>query len=75
MAKGRKTGGRQKGSSNTVTRTAKEMLEAAAVGIGGLDALTQFGKDKPEIFWPMWARLLPKNVEMGGALEIVVRRE
>ena len=73
--KGKKTGGRVKGVANKVTQSAKEMLELAAEGIGGLDALTQFGREKPEIFWPMWARLLPKNVEVGGrdVKDIVVR--
>lgn len=56
--------GRPKGTPNKVTQTAKEMLEAAAEGAGGLATLTTFAKEKPEIFWPMWAKLLPKNVDV-----------
>lgn len=67
--------GREKGTPNKVTMAAKEMLEAAAEGAGGLETLTAFAKDKPEIFWPMWARLLPKNIDVGGAVVIEVRRK
>ena len=62
--KGERFGGRQKGTTNKVTAEAKEMLELAAKGVGGLKALTQFGKDRPDIFWPMWSKLLPKNMDI-----------
>ncbi len=67
--------GREKGTPNKVTKDAKEMLELAAKGVGGLKALTKFGKDRPDIFWPMWSKLLPKNIEVGGrdGKDIVVR--
>lgn len=74
--KGKKTGGRQKGVVNKVTQSAKEMLEAAAEGAGGLATLTAFAKEKPEIFWPMWARLLPKSVDasVSGDVTITIKR-
>lgn len=51
------------------------MLELAAQGAGGLPALTRFATERPDIFWPMWSKLLPKNVEVTGhnGKDIVVR--
>lgn len=72
--KGQRFGGRQKGTRNKVTMATKEMLERAAEGAGGLPALTDFAKTRPDIFWPMWAKLLPKNLELGGAVVIEIRR-
>ena len=72
--KGERRGGRAKGTPNKVSRSAKEMLELAAEGAGGLATLTTFAREKPDIFWPMWARLLPKNVDVGGAVVIEIRR-
>ena len=35
----------------------KEALAAAYEGMGGLDALTQWGRDNPEKFYALWAKL------------------
>lgn len=56
--------GRPLGSQNKVTRNAKEMLEMAADQLGGLQALVAWGRAHPDAFWPVWAKLLPKNVDM-----------
>lgn len=74
---GERRGGRVKGTPNKVTLAAKEMLEKAAEGAGGLPALTDFAKTRPEIFWPMWAKLLPKNVaaSLDGKLTITIERK
>ena len=54
--------GRKRGSRNVVTRDAKQMLERAAEGAGGLDALTDFAKQRPEVFWPLWGKLVPRSL-------------
>ena len=79
MAYGRKTGGRKKGSVNRLSADAKAMLEQAAEGVGGLEALTAWGRSNPDGFWPLWAKLLPKNIETTGnsiePLTVFIRRE
>lgn len=66
---------RPKGSLNKVTRNAKEMLEMAADELGGLKALVAWGREKPDAFWPVWAKLLPKDiaVKQDGPFEVTVR--
>ena len=56
--------GRRRGVRNAVTRDAKQMFELAAAGAGGLPALTDFAKKRPEKFWPLYGKLLPKSVTM-----------
>ena len=72
MAKGRKTGGRQKGSLNKTTSVAKEAIELAAEGIGGVERMIEWVKEDPgneRIFWSqMYTKLLPvqADVTSGG---------
>ena len=69
MARGRKTGGRRRGASNRITKEVKECLELAFAGAGGVAALTAWAKKNPDGFYPVWAKLLPKNVNMDAKLE------
>ena len=62
--------GRKRGVRNAVTSDAKQMFELAAAGAGGLPALTDFAKKKPENFWPLYAKLLPKNVSMDAKVGV-----
>lgn len=57
--KGRKTGGRTKGTPNQMTADAKEAIRLAAEGAGGVAALTRWAKQNPDRFWPLYARLIP----------------
>jgi len=62
MAKGQKTGGRQKGSVNKTTSAIKEALEQAFQDIGGVAALSNWGRDNQTEFYKLWAKLLPQEV-------------
>ncbi len=63
MAKGFKTGGREKGTPNKTTATVKDMLLMAFEDIGGLPALTEWGKTSPAQFYQLWAKLLPQEIK------------
>lgn len=69
MARGRKTGGRTKGTPNKTTMLAKEAIEAAAVGLGGTDRLIAWAKEDPQnerIFWgSIYPKLLPLTLNGG----------
>lgn len=55
---------RPKGSRNKLTASAKEALESAFASIGGVQALSDWAKANPRDFYPIWAKLLPKNVDL-----------
>lgn len=74
MPYGRKTGGRTAGTPNLTTET-KEALERAFEGIGGVSALTAWAKDNPSAFYPLYCRLLPKDVNGSGSGPVVIRVE
>lgn len=68
---------RTKGALGKYTKDSKEMLHLAAQGAGGLAALTKFAKERPDVFWPLWSKLVPKEValpEEGSAIRIVIER-
>jgi hypothetical protein len=83
MAKGKKTGGRQKGSQNKVTASVKQALtdafERVRVGTeqGGVDSLVEWANDNPTEFYKLWGRLAPTEVQadVKGGLVIRVVRE
>ena len=58
--------GKPVGAVSHVTRDAKAMLQLAAEGAGGLEALTAFAIAKPEAFWPLYAKLVPRQIEQSG---------
>lgn len=66
MAKGKKTGGRTKGSQNKLTAEVKAALEMAFNKLGGVQALVDWGKGNRTEFYTLWVKLLPKNVELAG---------
>ena len=58
--RGLKTGGRQKGTPNKVTASAREAIELAFQGLGGVEALTTWAKGNPNEFYTrVWPRILP----------------
>lgn len=69
-AKGRKTGGRKKGTPNKTTATAKEAISLAADGIGGVLRMIDWIKEDPaneKVFWSqMYTKLLPHQIEGTG---------
>lgn len=69
MARGRKTGGRQKGSRNHTTEAAIQAIDAAFKGLGGVPALLAWGKADPANFYRIWSKRIPQaqSVELSGA--------
>lgn len=70
MAKGFKTGGRQKGVQNKTTKELKEMILQALDESGGVDYLKQRALENPAAFLTLLGKVLPMQVtgEGGGAL-------
>jgi hypothetical protein len=79
--KGKKTGGRKKGTINKTTQTAKEAIAMVAEGLGGSKRMLGWAKEDPDnekIFWEkIYPKLLPLQVtgEGGKPLEVVSRIE
>ena len=63
-----KTGGRRPGSPNKITLEVKAALEQAFDKLGGDKSLVACGKENPDGFYPLWAKLLPKDVHLSGAV-------
>lgn len=56
----RKGRGRPKGSPNKVGKEAKEVIAAAAEGLGGLTRLVEWAKSDPLNERAFWASIYPK---------------
>lgn len=58
--------GRPKGAVNKSTRLAKEAIELAAQGLGGVDRMVAWAKEDPsneKVFWSqMYTKLIPVQV-------------
>lgn len=62
-------GGRPRGATNLVTRTAKEAFQLAFDQLGGWEGLAQWASKDPEnrkVFYSLYARLIPTDVTSGG---------
>ena len=68
--KGVRQGGRKKGTPNKTTTTVKEALQKAFKDLGGVGALTQWAKGEPTEFYKLYAKLLPKELEVSGSLTV-----
>lgn len=65
--KGEKTGGRQKGTPNKLTKSAREAFQHAFEGMGGYDSLTAWAQANKTEFYKLYARLIPvEHVGEGG---------
>lgn len=62
MAKGKKTGGRQKGTPNKVTMALKEEILEALKQAGGVQYLVHVAKNQPQAFIPLLGKILPLQV-------------
>lgn len=60
MAKGIKTGGRQKGTPNKLTRVAKDVIASVAEDLGGAERLAEWAKEAPENEKAFWVSIYPK---------------
>lgn len=72
MAKGRKTGGRTKGTPNKVTGEVREMILGALDEAGGQDYLLEQARSNPQAFLTLVGKTLPKDVNLGGGLKLEV---
>lgn len=61
-----KTGGRKAGTPNVITVKAKDALEMAFEGLGGVPALIEFGRQYPQDFYKLWVRLLPAEIALAS---------
>ena len=63
---GNKTGGRQKGTPNKTTKSAKEAIAEAADRLGGAERLVAWVREEPQnerVFWgTIYPKLLPLQV-------------
>lgn len=78
MAAGKKTGGRQKGSPNKLTKQLKDMILEALDESGGVEYLKQTAIEHPTAFLTLVGKVLPLQVtgEGGGAVQFeqIVRK-
>lgn len=72
MARGRKTGGRARGTPNSLSADAKAEVLACYAAIGGREQFRRWAEDNQTEFYKLFARLLPKNVQ--GRVEITDNR-
>ena len=61
MAKGEKTGGRQKGSLNKTTTAVREALTTAFEEMGGVASLVDWGRQNETEFYRLWSKLIPQE--------------
>lgn len=71
MAKGRKTGGRVKGTPNKVTATVKQAVEKAFEEVGGWEYLVKMADEEPKAFMMLLAKVIPNKIE--GELTVTHR--
>ncbi len=64
MAKGIKTGGRQKGSVNKTTAFFREAVSVVYRDIGGDKAFAQWARENPSEYYRIAARLIPLQVNV-----------
>jgi hypothetical protein len=55
--------GRRKGSKDKRTVAVAEALQAAFDGIGGVEALINYGKRDTEGFYKLWVKMLPQSIK------------
>jgi hypothetical protein len=63
MPKGRKTGGRAKGTPNKVTGALREMVLAALEAAGGVEYLARQAEQNPAAFLTLLGKVLPLTVQ------------
>lgn len=64
--KGRKTGGRVKGTPNKITAALKDIILQALANAGGVDYLTEQAAKNPHAFMALVGRVLPMQLKEGG---------
>lgn len=62
MAKGKKTGGRRRGTPNKLTGEVKDMILTALANVGGVTYLERQAKESPTAFLTLVGKVLPLQV-------------
>ena len=75
MAKGFKSGGRQKGTPNEKTGILRDQITEALAELGGVKWLVSLGQNKPEAFASLLGRVLPMQVTGANDGPLVVTWE
>jgi hypothetical protein len=70
MARGIKTGGRQKGTPNKMTTAAKDAFALAFDDIGGPDALAEWGRENRTEFYKLFSKLIPIDATVNGNMTV-----
>ena len=65
MARGHKTGGRQKGTPNKLTKDLRELVRAALDAAGGEHYLIEQARENPAAFMTLVGKCLPKEITGG----------
>lgn len=76
MAKGVKTGGRQKGTPNKTTQAVKDVIAGVATKLGGAERMLEWVKEDPlneRLFWKdIYPKLLPLQIAGDADSPLVV---
>lgn len=67
MAHGIKSGGRQKGTPNKITRVFREAVQTVYARIGGDKAFATWAQENPTEFYRIAARLIPQELRHAGS--------
>ncbi len=59
-----RTGGRQPGSKNKVTKTAKENVLAVFNRLGGTAAMAKWAQENQTDFYRLYAKLIPQQIDL-----------
>lgn len=65
--------GRQKGSRNKFTSSAKEAFQFAFNKLGGADDLARWAVDNKTEFYKLFARLIPTEIEGGTDSSLTIK--
>ena len=61
--KGKKTGGRKKGTPNKTTKALKDSIMEAFAAVGGAEYLQTVAKDDPKAFMSLLGRVVPTEIK------------
>lgn len=73
--KGKKTGGRSKGTPNIVTAELRGMIEQALHEEGGVTYLRTQAQDNPTAFLALVGKCLPKDMNVKADVSVQVREQ
>jgi hypothetical protein len=65
-----KTGGRAPGTPNRLTKSVKDAILTAFDELGGVNYLVEVGRQKPEVFCALLAKILPTQLAGADGREI-----